>query len=98
MLARLVSSTASRWAASSASRSAVRRSGRRSATGLEASHEPTKRELVPDRAKAAKQSYRAAREHGVPALGLPREDVRQMELDVGHLRCGEGVADGETRV
>src|SRR5664279_2337425 len=98
MLGRLVSSTASRCAATSASRSAVRRSLRRSVTGREPRDKPAKRQLVTDRPEAAEQSNRAARQNCVTPLGLARENVREMQLDERHLGGGECVADREARV
>ena len=98
MFARLVSNTASRCAVTRASRRAVRRSARRSATGREPRDKPAKRKLVPDRAESAEQSDGAAREHGVPPLGLAREDVREMQLDEGNLGRGERIANGKARV
>src|SRR5690242_14188377 len=100
MLARLVSSSASRCVASSAAISAARRWGRRSgsATGGELGHQATQRQFVAVGAKATQDRQCPVRQRGMASLRLPSENVREMDLDVWDLRGGKRIADGEARV
>src|SRR5690348_17911535 len=59
---------------------------------------PPRSTLFPYTTLFRSQSDGAAREHRVPALGLTRENVGQVQFHERHFRGRERVADGETRV
>src|SRR5919109_1150958 len=99
MLGRLVRRMASRCASTIPCASASRRRGRWSGTLFsQLRHETAQCQLVSVRAEAAQYRGRGPGQHGVPALGLARKNVCQVDFDEGHVDGSEGVTNGETRM
>src|SRR3569833_838189 len=98
MFGRLVTNSPSTSADVRPSASADSRRVRGSATRGELARESAKRCLVSEGAESAHNPDCRRSKHGMPALGLAREDVREMNLHERHRDRRERVTNRETRV